>query len=277
MRHAHKHRTRAIFSMTLIMLLCACNGRQSHSVATTPEANHAAVLGISTASQPKNRTGVRAGIPSFTVLMGRLNARQQTQVRDWYSLIDAPAVDDATPAQVAWMQARGYPMPDDIARAESISQTELKTAAGTGDTKAQILYFANLLGEYNRIYGSVKGPVDPARYRDPNRIRLLDEINRTMLQVLASGSPYAGYLYAAEDRLMYSGDLESSAASLLAGLVWASKFGDTRADQILNSPTVQAVNAVTAGAAMNLMLKKALYANPALFSTSITPIPSSNH
>lgn len=277
-RHSQRY-TGVIFGVTLGLSLVACREgdlNKGLAVSSTVNTSHETsgmtarpMSASNTSSQPIHTRG-------FAALMGDLKASQQNLVREWYRRFGGPPMGEATPAQVAWMQARGYPMPADISRAESMSEAELRTAANSGDTAAEILYVSHLLSEYNRIYGSVKGTIDPARYRDPNRIRLLDEIARMMPRVLASGSPYAGYLYAAKERMAHPDDLESNAASLLAGLVWASKLGDTRANRLLNTPSVQAVNAATAGAAMNLMLKKALYANPTLFTAPIVPIPPSD-
>lgn len=215
---------------------------------------------------------------SFAALMRELKPQERVDVREWYHRIGGPSMDSATPAQVAWMQARHYPMPADIARAASMSESELKAAAGTGDTTARILYVARLLDEYNRLYGSINGPSDPVRYRDPNRFRLLDQINVMMPQILASGSPYAGYLYAARDRLTNPGDKVSNAGSRLAGLVWASKLGDTRADRLLNAPVVQAVNASAGTTAMGLMLTRAtlVTGDVSSFAMPVVPIPASN-
>lgn len=203
---------------------------------------------------------------SFTSLMQSQPAKEQSRVRDWYDRIGAPAMDDATPAQVAWMQAHHYPMPADIVRSESMSNAELK-AASTSDTTAAILYVARLLKAYDSRVSAAGASGSAAD-------DLWIEVSATMRQIFASGSPYAGYLYAAQDRVMHP-DIESNAATQLAGLVWASKFGDTRADALLKMPTVRAVGAATAVSATNLMLKTALYGNPTLFSTTVSPLPPS--
>lgn len=176
-------------------------------------------------------------------------------------------MNEATPGQVAWMREHHYPMPEDIALASSMSDAELKAAADRNDVTAQFLYLARMLDRYAAYAG---GGVP---YDSFGRQRILVEIGHALRQSLASGSPYAGYLYAAKDRLMHPGDVESNAASQLAGLLWASKFGDTRATQLLNAPVLQAVDAATAGAAVSLMLKTAVYANPRLLSTPVSNIP----
>jgi hypothetical protein len=218
-------------------------------------------------------TGVQAR--GFATLMQALPADKQVRVSDWYKRMGGPPIDNGTPAQVAWMEARHYPMPADIARAASMSQAKLRSAADTGNTTAQILYTTRLLNEYN-AYITADTPMTVARYRDPNFVRLGGEIDRMMRQILPSGSPYAGYLFAAKARLMNPSNDKLIASSQLAGLVWASKFGDARANRLLDAPTMQAVDAAAAATAINGMLTAAMYANPSLFSATIVPIPASH-
>lgn len=277
MKREDRRRTCQTLIVAVALSLSACQGRQPESALGATSVGNSAARTAEMVPNAVSKPGTRSTAPSethsFAALMGRLDADQQVQVREWYSRINAPSMDKATPPEVAWMRARGYPMPADIARAATMSEAELKAAAGSGETTALVLYIARLLEIYERAYGSVQGRLDPARYRDPARIRLVLEVGRTMPQVLASGSPYAGYLYAAKDRLMCPGSVESNAASQLAGLVWASKLGDTRADQLLNDPFVRAVDAATASTAMSLMLHKAMYVNPQFLSMPVIPIP----
>ncbi len=178
-------------------------------------------------------------------------------------------MENANAAQIAWMRERHYPMPGDIARANSMSDAELRAAAGNGGTTAQILYVARALDNYSarmKRGGYTRWEASP-----------LSDIILMMRKILGSGSPYAGYLFAAESRPRHPGSVESNAARRLAGLVWASKRGDTRAKRLMNTPRIQAVDAATAGSAMSLMLSRALYANPTVFSTPVTPIPASGH
>ena len=169
------------------------------------------------------------------------------------------------------MQARHYPMPNDIVRAESMSDAELKAAAATEDPTAQILYVARLLNKYS---ANIERGMS---FNDRGQVRLQTEIGQIMPQILASGSPYAGYLYAAKVRLMGSNGVESSASAQLAGLVWASKFGDIRANQLMNTPEVQVVDAALAIAEMSSMLNDATRGGEKVFSTPVVPIPVTNH
>lgn len=277
MRSLYRYRA-ALLAVGLGLSLAACH--QSSPTANEAAASDAArSTGAASRQSSGNTTqaakpaATEAPTQSFARLMQALPAKEQAHVSDWYERMGGPSMDNATPAQVAWMQARHYPMPADVARAALMSKTELKSTADSGDTTSQILYVARLLGEYN-AYVSTGTPMTEAQYRNPNLAPLVIEIGRMMRQILPSGSPYAGYLYAARARLMYPNNGESNAATQLAGLVWASKFGDTRAKALLNAPAVQAVDAATAASAINLMLKTALYGNPTLFSTTVSPLPA---
>lgn len=234
-------------------------------------ANHGTPNRPRATAQAASFGGMSVPTPSFAGLMQTLPAKEQTQARRWYQHIGGPPMNDATPAEVAWMQARHYPMPNDIVRAESMSDAELKAAAATEDPIAQILYVARLLDKYS---ANIERGMS---FNDRGQVRLQTEIGQIMPQILASGSPYAGYLYAAKVRLMDSSGVESSASAQLAGLVWASKFGDTRANQLMNTPEVQAVDAALAIAEMSSMLNDATRGGEKVFSTPVVPIPATNH
>lgn len=274
MRCAHWRHVSMMLVCALGLSLASCHQSPPATAPTASDANqsvdHVPQNAPGTATQAATSRAAPTPAQSFATLMRALPATEQTGVRDWYQRMGGPSMDDATPAQVAWMQARYYPMPADIARAESMSETELKAAAGTGNTTAQILYVARLLDEFHAHLAAGQ-----SFFEVPTRFIM--GISATMPQILASGSPYAGYLFAAKDRLIDLGGVESKAATQLAGLVWASKFGDTRADRLLKTPTVQAVNSPMATMAMDRMLHEAVRGNPKLFSTPVSPIPPSSH
>lgn len=272
--------TRLLVVVAIGLALAACHPAPTTTSATsaTGPAEAASAANLSThdtltherlelAARPANPivTTVRPG--SFATLMQALPAPQQSRVRDWYERIGAPSMEAATAKQIAWMQARGYPMPADIAGAATMTTAELKTEAALGHPTAQALYLAHLLDQYHDVLAA------NVPFKNHHRIELVLEIFQAMRRELATGSPYAGYLYAASSRLMYPGNVEHNASARLAGLVWAVKFGDTRAIRELDQPTVQAVDAGTASAAMSLILGKALLANPRLFALPVVPIP----
>lgn len=259
--------------IVLALLLSACH--QVPPSADPAFSSHATTVKSENITNHIPRSSTSIPKQSFSVLIQALPMEQRIRVREWYRRIGGPPMDGSTPAQVAWMQAQHYPMPADIVRAASMNDKELKAAANAGDTTAEILYTGRLLDEYSRRFASATASPAPVSWHGPERSRLVNEINLKLPQILASGSPFAGYLYAAKDRLMNPGDVESNAAALLAGTVWAIKFGDIRANRLLDDPTVQAVNAATATATMNLVLKDAMRHNPKVFSTPVIPIPSS--
>lgn len=213
--------------------------------------------------------GATLGVQTYAMLMDALPATDQRTVRDWYDRLGAPPIDSATSRQIAWMQARSYPMPADIARAASMNNAQLKAEASAGEPTAQILYAARLLSDFQAMAAT------GVSSNDRRRLKLVIEIQQTTLQALASGSPYAGYLYAARTRLMYPDQGEAIIAAQLAGLVWASKFGDGRANELLLAPTLQAVDATTAVSAVSTMLVAAQAMNPRLFTATVVQIPRS--
>lgn len=272
MRCLCRHRASVLLVGILGLSLGACD--RDHAAATptvAPELNQLA----SHVSQNGLRTTTSQTLPvstrSFAGLMQELKPREQTQVQDWYRRIGGPPMDAVTPVQIAWMQARHYPMPADIARAASMSMAELKAEAGTGNTTAQILYAAHLLTKYSA------GLSAHVPYPNKAQIHTQIEIDQILPQILASGSPYAGYVYAARKRLMSPNDEPAVAAAQLAGLVWATKFGDVRANRLLNTATVQAVDAWAATTEMDSMLEDAIHANQTLLSPTVIPIPTPDY
>lgn len=270
-RCTHRRHASVMLVCTLGLSLGACHQGPPAATPTVSDAdrstNHVPQKASDTTAHSATFRSAPPPTQRFASMVQALPTKEQTRVRDWYQRIGGPSMDGATAAQIAWMQARHYPMPADIARAESMNEAELKAAADTGDTTAQILYVVRLLDEYSE-HASANTPTS-----ETIRRRARTEVNRMMPQVLASGSPYAGYLYAAKSRLMYPGKLELNAPAQLAGLVWASKFGDTRAGRLMRSPAVQAVNGATAAAAITVMLGIAILDNPRLFSARVSPIP----
>lgn len=219
-----------------------------------------------TAATLTARTGPTTRLASFAALLHRLPAAQQASVREWYERMGAPSMQGATAAQVAWMRARGYPMPDDIARAAAMSDAELRATANHGNTTARVLLVARQMQSFAARMESTGG------YTRWETSALPDVILQ-MRELLGSGSPFAGYLYAAKARIMHPRNEEGVASSEVAGLVWASKFGDTRASLLLNDPRLQAANAAGATIEMSSMLSIALQVNPNLFSARPVAIP----
>lgn len=271
MRFLRKSQAWQLLVIIFCLVLAACRQGTAVNEAPNPSLSHKSG-GTSVTAPADNVRLMKPGASvskaqSYSALMLTLSAKDQTRVRDWYKRSGAPAMDAATANQIAWMQARGYPMPQDIARATLMTDTALKAAASTDDITAKILYTSRLLDEFEALI------VTGISHNDDRRLHLVIEIQQAMLRALASGSPYAGYLYAMKARLMYPDNIESTSAAQLAGWVWASKFGDTRAIYLMKKPTVQAVDASTAASEMSVMLVMALNTNPEVFSTPVVFIP----
>lgn len=219
-------------------------------------------------------------LASFAALIAALPAAQQVKVREWYRSVDAPSMESATAAQVAWMRERHYPMPEDIARAESMTTAELKSAARVGDLTAQILFVVRRFDEMSDESHLANPAAVALRQRSPV------DATEGMLEILGSGSPIAGYLYPAYQQATakffaaHGMDIDqasqdrSVAIWRLGGLVWASKLGDGRATLLLRDPQLQAVDAFNAGMAIQVILMQALHANPELLRNSVVQMPT---
>lgn len=257
---------RLVLMAVLTLDIGACQ-QASHSPAPVAAASQSSTGSGSEPVQSTARDGPtesRNDRRSLAMTLMALPPQDQSRIHDWYALMGGSPVGNATRAQIAWMQERHYPMPADILRAQSMSDQELKDAAETEGTLAQILYVARLLRNYD---AAIRAGVEPRDVPD----RLWTEVARLVPRILASGSAYAGYVFAASERIMHPGS--DNSATELAGLVWASKRGDTRADLRLRTPGMNAVSAASAVVAVNGLMSEALRNNPQLFSMPVLPIP----
>ncbi len=136
--------------------------------------------------------------------------------------------------QVAWMAANGYPMPEDIEAAESLTDRDLLKLADQGNDKAaflmaerqdkELVAFLDQGGTSSAYYDGMEGR---------NRLGELATIERLVKQ---SNSPYKGYVQASEPGSgLYAGQGQDvTDVHVIAGLIWAEQLGDTRATQFLN-------------------------------------------
>lgn len=136
--------------------------------------------------------------------------------------------------QVAWLAANGYPMPEDIIAAETLSDKDLFKLANQGNDKATFLLaerqnrelvdFLAKGGKKSAYFEGVKG-------RDRSNAQMT--IDRLVRQ---SSSPYKGYIQASEaiSGLYADQDQAVTDVHVIAGLIWAEQLGDLRASQFLS-------------------------------------------
>lgn len=136
-----------------------------------------------------------------------------------------------SPEQVAWMAQHGYPMPEDILAAKNISDDELKQLAARGNDKAGFLLYerqATLARSKIDAYVADGGTENDLLRNDTafaiERSKINDDL-RTLYT--SSESPYKGYVMAEEAGMLRDPDARS--AGIIAGLLWADTYGDSRA------------------------------------------------
>ncbi len=169
----------------------------------------------------------RISIPSIFQLAG---IREVAVANSWTGLISRYSdVDRATintfvgglapvaylfhsEEELAWMAERGFPMPDDILAAATMSDADLLEMSLQGNAKAALLYQARDLDLERRGLQAASKEEAVAQMR----VRGL---------AYASNSPFLGYLEAKRKAKIYPGDPSPSAGAL----AWAQLKGDTRA------------------------------------------------
>lgn len=162
--------------------------------------------------------------------------------------------------QVAWMAANGYPMPEDVAAADSLSDRDLLKLANQGNDKAAFL----LAERQNReLVAFLAEGGKKSAYFDgaEGRNRFIEQTKVDQL-VKQSNSPYKGYIQASEaiSGLYADQGQDVIDVGVIAGLIWASQLGDTRAGQFVTDYVVEnpMQRGVIAGAASAVALNDAV-------------------
>lgn len=204
-------KVRVVLACSLMLVATACADRTGSG--ERPVAEVAPARSEPIVPRGLQRTQVRrldAGNTSEA--LGRYTAQQQHQVREFYDRYGESVFRFVRPEQLDWMIHRHYPMPDDILEAAILDDQHLKGRSDAGDIVATSLYYDRLLADI----------AEAAKQGDPShRAQERLELER---RLLASGSPFAGYLLAHGARVTGSG-----LASELAAYAWAGHSGDWRA------------------------------------------------
>lgn len=169
---------------------------------------------------PYGAAAAAAAVSDFGVLLARLPERRQAEVKAWYDDYAAGSMAFSSAEQWQWMRKLEYPAPDDVLRAARLSEARLRELALHGDIKANFLYLARLESEIARAGGLAALPI-------AEQARLRAELTESMGRALASGSPFAGYLFGGYYATLHGA--EGAAVGSAAGLVWAAANGDTNA------------------------------------------------
>ncbi|HMM58121.1 MAG TPA: hypothetical protein PKD77_11125 [Rudaea sp.] len=136
-----------------------------------------------------------------------------------------------SPQQVAWMAQHGYPMPEDILAAKNISDEELEKLAASGNDKAGFLLYerqaATVRTEID-AYIAGGGKESELPRSDTTLAAEQSKVNSALNALYrSSSSPYKGYAMAQEASMRSDADTRN--AGIIAGLLWAGEYGDTRA------------------------------------------------
>lgn len=218
----------------------------------------------------KYRFGKNSNIPKADndrFLLANYSPEEQAIIRAFYSSFGNTGLDGAylfdnalsfkNQQQLDWLATNGYPLPDDILLAASMSTSELVALAKQGQFKAKALL---LVREY-------QGAAMPSNSADSMQMEKLKELTAFRNDVLSDGSPFAGYVWAAEHMKKPNAD---GRAGVLAGYAFAETLGDERAAMFANefSRSNPGMNPVEALASYKAILGAASK-NPQLANTSL--------
>lgn len=220
----------------------------------------------------KYRFGRNTRIPKSendNLLLSNYSQEEQTIIRAFYAGFGGTGLKGINvfdnvfsfknQEQLTWLANNGYPLPDDILMAARMPTAELHALATEGSFKAKAMLLAR---EYQTQADS--GSNISASTRD--EYAKYKELAAFREDVLSDGSPFAGYVWAAEH--MNKPD-SSGRAGVLAGYAFAATLGDTRADLLAGhfSKAHPGMNPVEALASYKTILSIASK-NPQLANTS---------
>lgn len=220
----------------------------------------------------KYRFGSNTRIPKSEndqLLLSNYSQEEQTIIRTFYAGFGSTGLkgmhvfDNAfsfkNQEQLTWLAKNGYPLPDDILMAARMPTAELHMLAKQGGFKAKAMLLAR---EYQAPANS--GSKMAASAQD--EYAKYKELAAFREDVLSDGSPFAGYVWAAEHM---NKPVSDGRAGVLAGYAFAATLGDTRADLLAGhfSKTHPGMNPVEALASYKIILSIASK-NPKLANTS---------
>lgn len=182
-----------------------------------------------------------------------------------------------SPRQVAWMAANGYPMPEDVIAADSLSDTQLRELAERGNDKAGFLLRERNIDTIvaKLAYYRAQGKTDTDFWSgDPTARQLSDDDSTTTRLLQQSRSPFKGYMQAL-DALRRDEQLGKDAA-IIAGLAWAGSLGDFRATQFVmayaaDDPVRQAMATMAAAMDINALNDRAQMQNTGCENPGVPP------
>ena len=129
------------------------------------------------------------------------------------------------------MAERGYPMPEDVIAVANLADEQLRNLAAQGNDKAGfLLHEREVAAMEARIDALTRnGESKEALLRSDQALAIERSRVRDAVQALyvSSESPYKGYVMAQDASQL--NDPSERSATTIAGLLWASQYGDSRA------------------------------------------------
>jgi hypothetical protein len=136
--------------------------------------------------------------------------------------------------QVRWMEERGYPLPEDVIAASSLTTDELKEKAKRGNDKVKMLLFDRLIDEYAEKRDAFVASGRPrSQFNSTDGQGLTLEIVELQQQVENIDSPFAALVKTRNYELLENPDVITSDSSRIAGILAAHQLGDTRSNAML--------------------------------------------
>ncbi|KAJ3473087.1 hypothetical protein NLI96_g13138 [Meripilus lineatus] len=141
---------------------------------------------------------------------------------EFYSKFDQDAIAFNKPEQYDWLVKNGYPMPEDVVAGYKMSIDDLGKLVDQGNIKASYFYLMREI--YKQNSGTLLDKLNKSGYDSEWSARY----SNAEQIVMASGSPFVGYIFAA--RAAIDG---KNPESVYAGYALASVMGDQRALNVL--------------------------------------------
>ncbi len=181
---------------------------------------------------------------------------------------------------VAWMAQHGYPMPEEVLAAQSMSRATLRSMAKRGNLKAAFLLRSRNIQERARGIEDylAKGKTLADFYRDHPQYITDEDLVRTLAG--QSHSPYKAFL--AADKARLGDDPDASDAEVVAALMWAGLLGDFRNQRLVqrfvfSDPSrvqVRKAYALASASTSNLYLRSIVENCPGQIGVSSTGNPT---
>jgi len=146
-------------------------------------------------------------LPESTAeLLAGLDYEDRKRTESFYANF-GDALEFENTKEFQWMRRHGYPLPEEIAAATRLTDSELQRRFESGDFKSGVFLLERMAVRANGSHST-----DASLLAD----RLLD-----------SGNPFSGYAY-----FRYFREIKGGWSDALAGLLWAYQQGDYRAGQL---------------------------------------------